>query len=315
MKRVVWITGAHGFIGRHVALAAAKQDMTTVLGIGHGYWSSNERERWGIATWINGDINQMNLNTLLAVSGPPDVVIHLAGGSSVAASIANPHEDFFRTVVSSINLLEWLRSASPETSLVVASSAAVYGANQEGPISESTTLNPYSPYGHHKLMMESLCHSYATSFGLQSVIARLFSVYGVGLQKQLLWDICNRLKNYPETLDLSGTGDEVRDWVDVFDVADVLANLGSYASVSVPIFNVGSGLGTSVREIAQIVIDNWRNCGGNKIELNFSGQSRKGDPVSLIADSQHLATLGLKCLRPVREGVMAYIDWWLTHDN
>jgi len=313
MKHVVWITGAHGFIGRHVALAVAKQSMTTVLGIGHGHWSSAECERWAIGAWVNGDINQMNLNTLLAMAGPPDVVIHLAGGASVAASIANPYEDFFRTVVSTINLLEWLRSKSPGTSLVVASSAAVYGTNHAGPISESTTPNPYSPYGHHKLMVESLCHSYATSFGLRSVVARLFSVYGVGLQKQLLWDICNRLKNYPDKLELSGTGEEVRDWVDVCDVAEVLANLGSYASISVPVFNVGSGLGTPVQEIAQIVIDKWCGCGGKKIELNFNGQSREGDPVSLVADSQSLTTLGMRCLRPVKEGICAYVDWWLTH--
>ena len=107
--------------------------------------------------------------------------------------------------------------------LIVASSAAVYGADHGGPIAENAGLVPMSPYGQHKLMMEQLCRSYATTFGIRSTVARLFSVYGPRLRKQLLWDICSRLQQDGRTLDLGGTGAEVRDWTDVRDVARLLA--------------------------------------------------------------------------------------------
>lgn len=309
MSRVAWITGAHGFIGRHVALAFAKQG-ATVFGIGHGHWPPTEAERWAVSHWINGEINASNLHSLCAISGRPDEVIHLAGGSSVGAAIAHPREDFFRTLVSTIELLDWLHNESPETAVVAVSSAAVYGSGHEGPIAESATLRPYSPYGHHKLMMESLCHSYGASFGLRSVVARLFSVYGAGLQKQLLWDMCSRLKGCPAMLELGGTGDELRDWVDVRDVAQVLTDLGAHANASVPIFNVGSGVGTSVREIAQLLTKYWRSSDYEVITPSFSGSSRVGDPFSLVADTNCLANIGLHCLRPVDDGIATYVDWF-----
>ena len=69
----------------------------------------------------------------------------------------------------------------------------MYGAHHAGTISEDADTQPMSPYGHHKLIMEQLCCSYAISFGIRATIVRLFSVYGPWLRKQLLWDLCLRL--------------------------------------------------------------------------------------------------------------------------
>ena len=117
--------------------------------------------------------------------GLPSTVFHLAGGSSVGLSIAQPFEDFSRTVSSTARLLEWLRGAAPDCRLIVASSAAVYGAKYVGPIPENAAPAPMSPYGEHKLMMEQLCRSYAITFGLRSTVVRLFSVYGPQFAKAI----------------------------------------------------------------------------------------------------------------------------------
>ena len=154
-----------------------------------------------------------------AGSGPPSTIFHLAGGSSVGLSIAQPYEDFSRTVASTARLLEWLRGSATDCRLIVASSAAVYGAeSQRADLRWTPQPVPMSPYGQHKLMMEQLCRSYAVTFGLRSTVARLFSVYGPNLRKQLLWDMCSRLQAGERTLVLGGTGAEVRDWIDVRDV-------------------------------------------------------------------------------------------------
>ena len=138
-----------------------------------------------------------------------------------------------------------------------------------------------SPYGQHKLMMEQLCRSYAITFGLRSTVARLFSVYGPNLRKQLLWDLCSRLHSGEQTLVLGGTGAEIRDWTDVRDVARFLVKINDWPqSKPFEIINGGSGVGTSVAEIAESLTKNW----GGDIAVEFSGVVRAGDPFSLVAD-------------------------------
>jgi UDP-glucose 4-epimerase len=306
----VWITGARGFIGRHVARRFMASG-ARVAGLGHGAWREIEAELWGVSHWINGDVTASNLSHLGDVTGLPDVIVHLAGGSTVSAAIQQPREDFFRTVATTVELLDWLRVASPTTSLTVASSAAVYGAGHEGLIRESAALEPFSPYGYHKLMMESLCRSYGQSFGLRSVVARLFSVYGDGLRKQLLWDACSKLAAGADRLSLGGTGREVRDWVHVEDVAKVLVSLPGHAQINVPVFNVGTGLGTSISRVAETLARSWGAAAGHTITgVEFSGSTRPGDPFSLVADVGKLARIGLHCERNVDAGLAEYVAWF-----
>src|SRR4051794_32870109 len=100
----VLITGAGGFIGGHMARHVVRQGARTV-GLGHGLTSDGIP----LAEWLNGEISEANLRQLAERSGPPDVVIHLAGGSSVGASLSAPLEDFRRTVDASTQLLDCAR--------------------------------------------------------------------------------------------------------------------------------------------------------------------------------------------------------------
>jgi len=302
----VWITGANGFIGRHLVreLAGAGH---AVHGIGHGALDDAEVRRLGLQSWINGEIDAANLNALAAAQGLPSKVFHLAGGSSVGVSIERPFEDFSRTVTSSARLLEWLRGSAPDCAVIVASSAAVYGADHPGPIPESAVPTPMSPYGQHKLMMEQLCQSYARSFGIRSTVVRLFSVYGPNLRKQLLWDICMRLNSGQQSLGLGGTGGEIRDWTDVRDVARLLASAADWQPQDAfRVINGGSGRGASVAEIAAGLIGQW---GGN-VDVRYSGVGRPGDPVSLLADDANLRRTGFDWRLPLDRGLADYVAWF-----
>ncbi len=255
----IWITGTRGFIGRHLASWLSRQGHT-VIGIGHGPWPPAEAQAWGVQRWLNGGIHAGNLQQLLRDNGAPDCIFHLAGGSSVGASIANPYEDFTRTVATTAELLEWMRLGARSAKLVSVSSAAVYGAGHTGPIREEQALLPFSPYGYHKLMMENLCLSYAANYGLAVMVVRLFSVYGSWLKKQVLWDMCSSLASGTRQLVLGGTGEELRDWTDIRDVVRALE------------FAMGLGIGSRC--------DDGLQCGLGRSDER--GQNRR-DGVGVLA--------------------------------
>jgi UDP-glucose 4-epimerase len=195
---------------------------------------------------------------------------------------------------------------SPQSRLIAASSAAVYGSGHSGPISEDAALTPMSPYGQHKLMMEQLCRSYAMSYGIGSTVVRLFSVYGSGLRKQLLWDVCSRLQENNRELVLGGTGEEIRDWCDVRDVVRLLAMFAqSPQAESFRVINGGSGQSMRVSEVASLLAEHW-----GRVGVRFSGTVRAGDPFSLLADNAALHATGFAWHIPPSQGIANYVRWF-----
>lgn len=301
----VWITGARGFVGRHLA-RRLKGEGAAVGGLGHGAWRSEDSAAWGVAQWINGDITQSNLDLLAQQSGVPQVIYHLAGGSSVGLSLQAPEEDFYRSATSAVRLLEWARNHGQGCRLVLASSAAVYGAGHDASIAESAAAQPFSPYGYHKRAAELLFESYAHNFGLATATVRLFSVYGPELRKQLLWDLCGRLRAAPQELTVAGTGGETRDFIHVSDAAAFLAAAAAQAGPQGYLLNAGTGQGLSVRQIAEALVRAW----GLTTQLRFNGQSRVGDPCHLVADIARARGLGLAPAVGWIQGAAEYVNWY-----
>jgi UDP-glucose 4-epimerase len=311
VKNAAWVTGAKGFIGRHLCRYLAKGG-TKVYGIGHGAWSIDDARAWGVHDWTEGEISNSSLNVLLLkATEPPARIYHLAGGASVGAAVAAPYDDFNRTVATTASLLEWMRKNAGSTTLVAISSAAVYGAGHSGQIPENAEKRPYSPYGFHKLAMEQVCRAYAQSFSLPITIVRLFSVYGPMLKKQLLWDICGQLAQTPSFVPLGGTGNELRDWTHIEDIIQLLDLAAGQANGSASPMNAGTGIATSVRIIAEHLREAW----GSSAKFEFSGISRRGDPESLIADPQVFQGLGFDCRKQLADGMIDYVAWYKQYNG
>jgi UDP-glucose 4-epimerase len=299
MREVVLVTGAYGFVGRNLARAMSN-DGAYVIGIGHGNWGRDEWRQWGIAEWHTADINLESLTTYAA---EPLSIFHCAGSGSVSFSITNPFQDWSRTVASTMAVLEYMRLLRPDTRLVIPSSAGVYGHVKSLPIRHDADLNPVSPYGVHKKVAEDLCRSYAEHFGLRIALVRLFSIYGVGLRKQLLWDACSKLSE--GSGEFAGTGQETRDWLHVDDAARLMQVAAIHASTACPVVNGASGRQTPVSNVITLLA----SCLGAK-SFRFTGTARNGDPQHYLADISPTKAWGWEPSKELEAEMAAYAEWF-----
>lgn len=302
---VVLITGLAGFIGKHVAMQAAQQGCM-VHGIGHGSLADEELNLLSVVDFTESDITQ---EALFALDLKPDIIIHCASSASVALSVADPSLDFSRTVISTQNLLEYIRVCTPKTKLVLPSSAAVYGSSASSPLSTTCALSPVSPYGFHKKIAEEICIQYGKCFGVNSSIVRLFSVYGPGLRRQLFWDACNKLSASVNTF--GGTGFESRDWLHVEDAASLLLAAAAHASDSPPIVNGGTSISTYISTAINLIFTRIPNAP----RPIFTGKVRIGDPSTLVADISSALKFNWSPQHSLEDGLREYVDWFLSLDS
>jgi UDP-glucose 4-epimerase len=202
--------------------------------------------------------------------------------------MADPAADYQASVGTWAALLEGVRRSSVRPLVFFPSSAAVYGNPVALPVAEDAPLQPVSPYGWHKLMAETLARSYADTFGIRIVIARLFSVLG-GLQRKLLaYELFERLLREDGALKLLGTGRETRDFLDADDLGEAILDLATLPAAASPlIVNVASGAETSTLELARQIV---RVCAPGR-EVTCCGLPRPGDPLRWRADVSRLRSL------------------------
>jgi UDP-glucose 4-epimerase len=293
----ILITGAHGFLGRHAAKAfAAKGDH--VVGVGHGSWDEAEWRSWGLSEWSCADVTQQ---TVAGAARGAAVIVHCAGGSSVAASIDRPDEDRERTVTTTREVLEVARAGGLR--MVLPSSAAVYGRARSLPIDENAETAPVSPYGRNKLDAETLCITAARESGVPVAVVRFFSVYGEGLRKQLLWDACVKARRGESGF--GGTGRETRDLLHVTDAAALLVMAAANTSEAASVVNGGTGIAVST---AEIVTTLFEALGVGTAPL-FSGVGRPGDPEHYQASTARARAWGWEPRVGWKDGVRAYAAW------
>jgi UDP-glucose 4-epimerase len=298
--KTVLVTGVSGFIGRYVARYFSEQGWS-VIGIDNS--PPENAPLANLSAYHRLQLPDTKLGTLLEEASP-QLCLHCAGRASVGLSISDPSADFHTNTVLTFELLNALRLHAPNCRFVFLSSAAVYGNPRSIPVSENQPPAPLSPYGFHKLQCEQLCLEFTKVYDLPTASLRIFSAYGPGLRRQVVWDICYKaiVKN---AVVLQGTGQESRDFIHALDIAKALMVVATSAPMQGEVYNLASGREVKIAELGAIVLD--------ALEYNstpeFDGIVPAGTPLNWQADVSKLKALGFTASVPLERGVKTFASW------
>jgi UDP-glucose-4-epimerase GalE len=312
-RHKVLVTGGAGYIGAHVArqLVAAGHEVVIIDNLSTGK-QSNVPDG---AVLIIADIrDRQGLGHVFEKYGI-DVVFHLAASIDVGESFRNPLEYLDNNTLATEMLLRTMVEHGVGK-VIFSSSAAVYGDPAAVPVPETAALRPNNPYGYSKLVSEHILKYYSDYKGIQAVILRPFNIAGSDFDGQvrqangmgLIPIIMEVIAGERPHLKVNGQdyttfdGTCVRDYVHVLDIArayitvlDKLAELPNF-----DIYNVGSGRGYSVQQIAQTAAE----VTGRMVPLEI-GARRPGEIECSIADSRKIQTeLGFQLMHSDMETIL-----------
>ncbi len=250
-RRIALVTGGAGFIGSRVVHELIEKGFAVRI---LDDLSTGSLDRIASCLrvigveFIQGDVRDPQV-VEQACEGV-SLVFHLAALTSVPESLEMPHR-YFDTNLTGTATVCHASATAGVARLVFASSAAVYGANSMGIVSECVEPRPLSPYGLTKLMGEQLLQWYATNTALDTASLRFFNVYGPGQSANSSYAavipafIAAMVANTPPTI--YGTGLQRRDFCFVSDIADACHRAAVHPSPLLgEVFNIGTGKPTSI---------------------------------------------------------------------
>jgi UDP-glucose 4-epimerase len=241
-----------------------------------------------------------------------DVVFHLATPARVGPSFPLPADDLRRNVGSTLTVLEAIRKVKPPPLLVYASSAAVYGEAQRLPMGEEHPICPMSPYGVSKFAAEQYLRLYSKLYELRSLSVRLFSLYGPGQRKQVVYELISQASSGDDPLCMRGAPEISRDLVFVRDAARAMVTLAGQAPARGEAYNIASGTRTTLRQLAEAI----RTAMDLDIGLSFGCQVHPGEPTHWLGNPAKARRFGVECGTPLMEGLERTIAWFAsTHQG
>ena len=299
----VLVTGGAGFIGSHLVDRLIKEgfEVTVLDNLSTGKMENLRGHlESGSVRLVKADI--LDREAVKQALKDAEAVFHLAAITSVPYSIKHPDVTRKVNVEGTRILLDACLDENVERFIYV-SSCAVYGEPEYLPIDERHPARPVSPYAESKLEAERLCREFQKAYGLKTTIVRPFNVYGPRMRSGMYGGVIARFierlrSNKPPII--YGDGTQTRDFVHVWDVVNALMlTLNSQKAIG-EIFNVASGVATSIGQLAKLVME---LSGVDGLKPLYR-PAREGDIKHSCADvGKAKARLGYEPKISLREGV------------
>ena len=271
-----FVTGAAGFIGSHLCRRLLKEGYT-VLGVDsftdyYPRWIKEQNvkslKKEKNFQFIEEDLNELDLkNTVSKV----DCVFHLAAQAGVRMSWGENFSIYSKNNIEATQKLLEASRDSRLTKFIYASSSSVYGKCPDLPMSETSPLFPFSPYGVTKLAAEHLCFLYHTNYGTPVVSLRFFTVYGPGQRPDMAFHKFFKCISEDKNISIYGDGNQTRDFTYIDDIIEA-----NHASIDKgkagEIYNIGGGNRNKLNDIIPLLEEICRK----KIKLSYQ-EEHKGD--------------------------------------
>jgi UDP-glucose 4-epimerase len=294
MRRVV-VTGGGGFIGTHVT-NRLRQHGVKVIALDQSGESPDV---------VRTDIRDRAALERILQAG--DALIHLANTSNPTTSELDRVRDVEENLAGTLQVLDACVQTGVACFVLASSGGTVYGIPEVIPIPETHSTNPISSHGALKLAIEKYVQVYGAQFGLRHVILRCANAYGPGQTGSQGQGIIGRaivtaLRD--ETLEIWGDGTVVRDFVYVEDVAAALL-LATTNADATGVINIGSGRGTSVNEIIDLI----RRVTGRPLRVRYTPSRQFDAPANVLDITKAGTMLQWKPTTPLEEGIQRCYAW------
>lgn len=332
-KRTWLLTGGAGFIGANTARALYERgeraivldNLSRTTAVLNAEWLAAETD----LALVEADVRDAAaVDRAFVDHGPFDVVLHLAGQVAVTTSVADPRADLQTNVVGSFNVLDAARRLSPEAVFINASTNKVYGQLEhhrieeeatryvdiDAPngVSETTPLDPHSPYGCSKCAADAYTIDFARIYGMHTVSLRQSCIYGprqFGIEDQgwVAWFAMAFRLNMPVTI--FGSGKQVRDLLHVKDLVDLYFRVAERPDAcNGRAYNVGGGMANSLSLLELLErLEQWRP----PPHIGYADARRGDQPVFVADTARALDDFGWTPRIPVAEGLpdlLAFVD-------
>jgi UDP-glucose 4-epimerase len=314
------ISGGAGFIGSHLVDSLLAQQRTKEVRILDNF-SSGRRKH--LSHHSNNPklkvhvVNLLELAALLPLFDGIDIVFHLAANPDARCGIQNTRLDLEQETIATYNVLEAMRMA--ETSrIVLSSSGTVYGDVGTNVTNEGMgPCLPISLYGAGKVAAEALVSAFCGTFGMRGVILRFGNIIGERTTHGVIFDFIRALSRNPDQLPVLGNGDQAKPYVYVRDLVEALMFASQkclgFERAQFDVFNVAPDGATSVRFIANQLLDELGLTGRTAISYGFSAAGWPGDVAQSRMDSSKLRAAGYQLQRSsdqaVQIGIGRIVEW------
>jgi UDP-glucose 4-epimerase len=303
---MVLVTGGAGFVGSHLVdrLVSEGCEVRVLDDLSSGDLANIVGHvRSGRVGFVEGDVRDAGV-VAKCVRGV-DVVVHCAAVASVPFSFEHPVLTFEVNVDGTLNLLRACAASGVER-FVFVSSCAVYGEPVYLPVDEVHPVNPVSPYARSKVAGERWCRVFGEKCGLETVVLRLFNVYGPRQRfndySGVMTRFIERIKRHLPLI-VYGDGSQTRDFVYVSDAVEAVLRALKCEGAAGEVFNVGCGRQVSIVDLAAAVL---RLAQANLDVVHEA--PRAGDVKHSVADiSKAERLLGFKPRFSLRDGLSALL--------